>query len=170
MSLPDCEVVRNNDVCFRTQAEDFTFSNGVLKGPEDQMRSLKCFLSTQAGRFFWQPHIWGLIPAFNMMLCWNDYFWQLNYPPVPDFLWELCIGDQEAGNVVGVEETDKGVDFRVHDWLTHEREGAMFDLQALLIPLQLYSRDTCKQTGIMGHTLRGLQTILWYRVQSQLEW
>lgn len=61
--------------------------------------------------------------------------------PVPDFLWELCISDQEAGDVVGVEEADKGVDFRVHDWLTHKREGTMFDLQPLLKPLQLHSRD-----------------------------
>lgn len=50
---------------------------------------------------------------------------------------------------MGVEEADEGVDFRVHDWLTHKREGTMFDLQPLLIPLQLHSRDTCKQTGRM---------------------
>lgn len=65
--------------------------------------------------------------------------------PVPDFLWELRIGDQEAGDVAGVEEADKGVDFRVHDWLTHEREGTMFDLQPLLKPLRLYSRDPWKR-------------------------
>lgn len=65
--------------------------------------------------------------------------------PVPDFLWELCVGDQETGDVVCVEEADKGVDFRVHDWLTHKREGTVFDLQALLIPLQLYSRDTWRR-------------------------
>lgn len=39
--------------------------------------------------------------------------------PLPDFLRELRIGDQEAGDVVGVEEADEGVDFRVHNWLTH---------------------------------------------------
>lgn len=69
------------------------------------------------------------------------------YVPVPDFLWELCIGDQEAGDVVGVEEADKGVDFRVHDWLTHKREGTMFDLQPLLEALRLYSRDPWKQVS-----------------------
>lgn len=79
--------------------------------------------------------------------------------PLPDFLWELCIGDQEAGDVVGVEEADEGVDFRVHDWLAHKREGTMFDLQPLLIPLQLHSRDTCKQTGIMDQPLRHLETV-----------
>lgn len=39
--------------------------------------------------------------------------------PLPYFLRELRIGDQEAGDVVGVEEADEGVDFRVHNWLTH---------------------------------------------------
>lgn len=39
---------------------------------------------------------------------------------VPDFLRELCICDQETGDVVAVEEADEGVDFRVHDWLTHQ--------------------------------------------------
>lgn len=38
---------------------------------------------------------------------------------VPDFLWELSVGDQKAGDVVGVEETDEAVDFRVHDRLAH---------------------------------------------------
>lgn len=79
--------------------------------------------------------------------------------PPPDFLGELCIGDQEAGDVVGVEEADEGVDFRVHDWLAHKREGTMFDLQPLLIPLQLDSRDTCKRAGITDQPLRRLQTV-----------
>lgn len=39
--------------------------------------------------------------------------------PLPDFFWELCIGDQEAGDAVGVEEAEEGVDFRVHNWLAH---------------------------------------------------
>lgn len=68
--------------------------------------------------------------------------------PLPDFLWELCIGDQETGDVVGVEEADKGVDFRVHDWLTHQREGTVLDCQALLVPLRLHSRDTWKERGL----------------------
>lgn len=55
MSLPDTEVGRNNNVRFRTEARDFTFSNGVLKGPEDQMRSINHFVSTRS--------------AFNVMLC-----------------------------------------------------------------------------------------------------
>lgn len=55
---------------------------------------------------------------------------------------------------MGVEEADESVDFRVHDWLAHKREGTMFDLQPLLIPLQLHSRDTCKQTGIMDQPLK----------------
>lgn len=64
--------------------------------------------------------------------------------PIPDFLWELSIGDQKTGDVVGVEETDEAVDFRVHDWLAHQRESTVFDFQALLVALGLYSRDTCK--------------------------
>ncbi len=47
--------------------------------------------------------------------------------PKPDFLWELSIGDQEAGDAVGVEEADEGVDFGVHDWLAHQGEGTMLD-------------------------------------------
>lgn len=60
---------------------------------------------------------------------------------------------------MGVEEADEGVDFRVHDWLAHKREGTMFDLQPLLIPLQLHSRDTCEQTGRMDGPLRHLETL-----------
>lgn len=67
--------------------------------------------------------------------------------PIPDFLWELSIGDQKTGDVVGVEETDESVDFRVHDWLAHQRESTVFDFQALLVALGLYSRDTCKNKG-----------------------
>lgn len=61
---------------------------------------------------------------------------------LPDFLWKLCVGDEEAGDVVGVEEADEGVDFGVHDWLAHQGEGTVLDCQALLVPLGLHSRDT----------------------------
>lgn len=61
---------------------------------------------------------------------------------VPDFLWELSIGDQKAGDVVGVEETDEAVDFRVHDGLAHQRQSAVFDFQALPVALRFHSRDT----------------------------
>lgn len=61
---------------------------------------------------------------------------------VPDFLWELSVGDQKARDVVGVEETDEAVDFRVHDGLAHQRESAVFDFQALPVALRFHSRDT----------------------------
>lgn len=61
---------------------------------------------------------------------------------VPDFLWELSVGDQKAGDVVGVEETDEDVDFRVHDGLAHQRESAVFDFQALPVALRFHPRDT----------------------------
>lgn len=70
--------------------------------------------------------------------------------PLPDFLWELCIGDQEAGDVLGVQEADEGVDFRVHDWLAHQGEGTVFDCQALLVPLGLHSRDTWREREVSG--------------------
>lgn len=63
---------------------------------------------------------------------------------IPDFLWELCIGDKETGDVVGVEQADEGVDFRVHDWFTHQRESTVLDRQALFKSLWLYSRNTWK--------------------------
>lgn len=62
--------------------------------------------------------------------------------PLPDFLGKLCIGDQETGDVVGVEEADEGVDFGVHDWLTHQGEGTVLDCQTLFVPLGLHSRNT----------------------------
>lgn len=62
---------------------------------------------------------------------------------VPDFLWELSIGDQKAGDVVGVQETDEAVDFRVHDGLAHQRESAVFDFQTLPVALGFHSGDTC---------------------------
>jgi len=61
---------------------------------------------------------------------------------IPDFLWELCIGDQETGDVVAMEEANEGVDFRIHDWLTHQGEGAVLHCQTFLIALRLHSRDT----------------------------
>lgn len=76
--------------------------------------------------------------------------------PLPDFLWELCIGDQETGDVVGVKEADEGVDFRVHDWLTHQRQGTVLDRQALLVPLGLHSRDTWKQRGLKANSTADL--------------
>ena len=67
--------------------------------------------------------------------------------PVPDFLWKLCIGDQETGDVVGVEKADESVDFGVHDWLTHQGECTVFDRQALLVSLWLHSGDTWSERG-----------------------
>lgn len=67
--------------------------------------------------------------------------------PIPNFLRELCIGDQEAGDAVGVEEADEGVDFGIHDWLTHQGEGTVLDRQALLVPLGLHSWDTWGERG-----------------------
>lgn len=61
---------------------------------------------------------------------------------LPNFLWELCIGDQETGDLVGVEEAQEGVDFGVHDGFTHQGEGTVFDCQAFLVPLWLHSRNT----------------------------
>lgn len=61
---------------------------------------------------------------------------------LPDFLWELSIGDQKAGDVVGVEETDEAVDFRVHDGLAHQGESTVFDFQALPVALGFHSWDT----------------------------
>lgn len=79
--------------------------------------------------------------------------------PIPDLLWELSIGDQKTGDVVGVEETDEAVDFRVHDWLAHQRESAVFDFQALLVALGLYSGDTWKNKCflflISSQTIKG---------------
>lgn len=66
---------------------------------------------------------------------------------LPNFLWELRIGDQEAGDVVGMEEADEGVDFGIHDWLTHQGEGTVLDCQALLVPLGLHSWDTWRERG-----------------------
>lgn len=66
---------------------------------------------------------------------------------LPDFLRELCIGDQETGDVVGVKEADEGVYFGVHDWLTHQGEGTVLNCQALLVPLGLHSRDTWRERG-----------------------
>ena len=66
----------------------------------------------------------------------------MSLSPLPDLLRKLCIGDQEAGDVMGVEEADEGVDFGVHDWLPHQGEGTVFDCQALLVALGLHSWDT----------------------------
>lgn len=61
----------------------------------------------------------------------------------PDFVWELGVGDEEAGDALGVQEADEGIDFRVHDWLTHQGEGTVLDCQSLLVALRLHSRNAC---------------------------
>ena len=67
--------------------------------------------------------------------------------PVPDFLWELCVGDQETGDAVAVEEADEGVDFWIHDWLAHQGQGAVLDGQTFLVPLRLHSGDAWRRRG-----------------------
>lgn len=86
---------------------------------------------------------------------WNGYFESreeiatstLLFLPVPDFLWKLRIGDQETGDVVGVEKADESVDFGVHDWLPHQGECTVFGCQALLVSLGLHSGDTWSEKG-----------------------
>lgn len=71
---------------------------------------------------------------------------------LPDFLRELCVGDQEAGDAAAVQEADEGVDFGVHDGLTHQGEGAVPDGQALLVALGLHSGDTWRGERPKGVT------------------
>lgn len=81
----------------------------------------------------------------------------------PYFLWKLRISDQETGDATAVEEPDEGVDFRIHDWLSHQRQRAVLDCQTFFIALRLHSRDAWKT----GHEQRGSQNEFWSMLPTQ---
>lgn len=58
-----------------------------------------------------------------------------------------------------MEEADEGVDFGVHDRLTHEGEGTVLDCQALLVPLRFHSRDAWWERGFEADSTFDLTSV-----------
>ena len=63
---------------------------------------------------------------------------------VPDGLRKLCVGHQEAGHLLLVQELDKLVYLRVHDGLPHQRQGAVLHRHALSQLVGQHARNAFK--------------------------
>lgn len=68
--------------------------------------------------------------------------YQYMFVHIPDGIRELCIGDEEGGDSLLMEQLDQSVDLGVHDGLPHKREGAVLWLHPLRQTLQLHSRHS----------------------------
>jgi len=69
---------------------------------------------------------------------------------------KLRVSDEEGRDPALVQQLDVLVNVRVHDGLTDEREGAVFDVEGLLESLLLDARDTLHLLDGVAMVLNGL--------------
>lgn len=84
---------------------------------------------------------------YNTGQHWNALEQSYFVQPLPNLIWKLCVCNEEAGDIVLVQELQEAVDLQVHDGLSHQWQRAVLCCHCFLKTICFYSCHSCKKDG-----------------------